>query len=190
MTYRCGQCGKAFASKADAELCHPVGGSTPSAESPRAAFERVHAGAAKTRDSTLGDYVYPSVRDAWAGWEACWNYLRGSTPSPDALREAARAAYAAWFKAGNDWSSLNEAMERLDAALTRTGGEPVAREHRLAAAIVWALGYTDFRSRREGEGAYWWRTELADRSGLTNEECNAIAAIQGEAADPTLGERG
>jgi hypothetical protein len=66
----------------------------------------------------------------------------------------------------------------------------VAREHRLAAAIVWALGYTDFRSRREGEGAYWWRTELADRSGLTNEECNAIAAIQGEAADPTLGERG
>jgi len=41
----------------------------------------------------------------------------------DALREAARAAYAAWFKAGNDWSSLNEAMERLDAALTSRAGD-------------------------------------------------------------------
>lgn len=37
---------------------------------------------------------------------------------------------------------------------------------RLRSSIRWALGYTNFRPRNEGEGAYWWRSELRKRSGI------------------------
>ena len=37
----------------------------------------------------------------------------------------------------------------------------------LKEAVIWALGYHDFRERQEGEGPYWWRRELMHRSGLT-----------------------
>lgn len=37
----------------------------------------------------------------------------------------------------------------------------------LREAVIWALGYHDFRERQEGEGPYWWRRELMHRSGLT-----------------------
>lgn len=47
---------------------------------------------------------------------------------------------------------------------------------RLARAIVWALGYTDFRAREHGEGPYWWRTELRLRAKLTGEQIDAILA--------------
>lgn len=53
------------------------------------------------------------------------------------------------------------------------------RERELAAvreAVVWALGYTDFRAREAGEGAYWWRTELRKRSGLTEEQIQQALA--------------
>lgn len=33
-------------------------------------------------------------------------------------------------------------------------------------AIHWALGETDFRPREDGEGAYWWRKELRERSRI------------------------
>lgn len=42
--------------------------------------------------------------------------------------------------------------------------ETIARMH---GAIEWALGYTDFAPRAEGQGAYWWRKELRARSGFT-----------------------
>lgn len=32
----------------------------------------------------------------------------------------------------------------------------------------WLLGYTDFRQREEGEGAYWWRKELRERLKAIN----------------------
>jgi len=35
-------------------------------------------------------------------------------------------------------------------------------------AIRWALGYTNFRARQEGEGQYWWRKELGERAGMQN----------------------
>jgi hypothetical protein len=41
-----------------------------------------------------------------------------------------------------------------------------AQVSRLSDAIYWALGYSDFRPREEGEGAFWWRKELRERSGL------------------------
>ena len=45
--------------------------------------------------------------------------------------------------------------------------DPRDREiERLRAGITWALGYTDFRPRKPGEGAYWWRKELRERAGL------------------------
>ena len=41
----------------------------------------------------------------------------------------------------------------------------LARIRQLERAIRWALGYTNFRSRQEGEGQYWWRKELRKRAG-------------------------
>lgn len=38
-------------------------------------------------------------------------------------------------------------------------------------AIAWALGEADdFPHRREGEGAYWWRTELRKRANTARSE--------------------
>lgn len=52
-----------------------------------------------------------------------------------------------------------------------------AREEieRLRSAIEWALGMgkDGFRPRMEGEGAYWWRTELRRRALPNAEICNA-----------------
>ena len=55
---------------------------------------------------------------------------------------------------------------------------PTLRDERdrLARAIVWALGYTDFRAREPGEGPYWWRIELRLRAKLTGEQIDAILA--------------
>lgn len=45
----------------------------------------------------------------------------------------------------------------------------------LVASIAWACGYTDFAPRPDGAGAYWWRSELATRAGLTHEELQRTA---------------
>jgi len=37
---------------------------------------------------------------------------------------------------------------------------------RMKNAIRWALGYTDFRARQEGDGPYYWRKELGKRARL------------------------
>jgi hypothetical protein len=36
---------------------------------------------------------------------------------------------------------------------------------RLLDAVDWALGKTDFRERKIGEGSFWWRKELKERAG-------------------------
>lgn len=42
---------------------------------------------------------------------------------------------------------------------------------RLQMAVRWALGEVgDFPMRQEGQGAYWWRTELRKRAGLSPNE--------------------
>jgi len=44
-----------------------------------------------------------------------------------------------------------------------------AQLKRLGDIIVWALGYTDFAERKDGQGAYWWRTEMRaklDKAGF------------------------
>jgi hypothetical protein len=46
----------------------------------------------------------------------------------------------------------------------------------LEAAIVWALGYTDFRPREEGEGTYYWRAELRKRANMTQEQIDKALA--------------
>lgn len=52
-----------------------------------------------------------------------------------------------------------------------------AREEieRLRSAIEWALGMgrDGFRPRMDGEGAYWWRTELRRRALPNNELSNS-----------------
>ena len=53
----------------------------------------------------------------------------------------------------------NEIPDDLQRALARIAV--------LEAAIEWALGAAeDFRARRDGEGAYWWRAELRQRAAL------------------------
>jgi hypothetical protein len=58
------------------------------------------------------------------------------------------------------------------------------REERLLSAINWAQGCGDgeFRERKQGEGAYWWRKELADRAGIIydGEKFVIKAAVTGE----------
>jgi hypothetical protein len=42
---------------------------------------------------------------------------------------------------------------------------------RLRRAVKWALGENgDFEQRPEGAGAYWWRTELRRRAGMSPNE--------------------
>jgi hypothetical protein len=65
-----------------------------------------------------------------------------------------------------------------------------ARECRMQTAIRWALGELGgFHGREEGQGAYWWRTELRERSALAAsgpcehaEEVERLKALCGEAA--------
>jgi hypothetical protein len=46
----------------------------------------------------------------------------------------------------------------------KTYADGIAQGRREAADIFeWLLGYTDFRQREQGEGAYWWRKELRNR---------------------------
>lgn len=73
---------------------------------------------------------------------------------------------------------LIQAMNRPEAqaAAAQQPEPPAAGEPsevaRLRAAIEWAMGGpgSDFRERREGEGAYYWRKELAERAGCRWED--------------------
>ena len=77
-------------------------------------------------------------------------------------------------------------QERLKASQIQYAQEDAldalrAENARLREAVVWALGYTDFRAREHGEGPYWWRVELRLRSKLTGEQIDAtLAALQPE----------
>ena len=56
---------------------------------------------------------------------------------------------------------------KADAELIASAPQLREQNRVLAEAVIWALGYHDFRERQEGEGPYWWRRELMHRSGLT-----------------------
>ena len=81
-------------------------------------------------------------------------------------------------------------QERLKASQIQYAQEDAldalrAENARLREAVVWALGYTDFRAREHGEGPYWWRVELRLRSKLTGEQIDAtLAALQPERGKP------
>lgn len=47
---------------------------------------------------------------------------------------------------------------------------------RLRRAVKWALGENgDFPIRQDGQGAYWWRTELRRRAGMSpNDQAQAL----------------
>jgi len=60
-----------------------------------------------------------------------------------------------------------------------------AERDRLREAVLWALGYTDFRARKDGDGPYWWRTELRSRAlpdGISEADIQAYQAkaLRGE----------
>jgi hypothetical protein len=51
-----------------------------------------------------------------------------------------------------------------------------AEIERLREAIFWACGVGgEFRLREDNEGAFWWRKELMERSGISAEELNRLA---------------
>ena len=54
-----------------------------------------------------------------------------------------------------------------------------ARECRMQTAIRWALGELGgFPGRSEGQGAYWWRTELRERAALADSQpCKHAAEL-------------
>lgn len=60
-----------------------------------------------------------------------------------------------------------EAMQRLREDAEADALRLHADKMRLHTAILWALGeWGDFPTREEGQGAYWWRKELRERSGI------------------------
>lgn len=70
----------------------------------------------------------------------------------------------------------NQLIRDLLAALQASNDPRDEQIKVLRDAIVWALGYTNFKHREDGEGAYWWRKELQQRSGLTQADCEAHLA--------------
>lgn len=87
-----------------------------------------------------------------------------------------------------DFNSEQTAKAHLIVALHNAAPALIAEVERLRAALVWVMGGpgSDFRTRRDGEGAYYWRKELAERAGMKwNQEkldydFNAIAAKERE----------
>ena len=60
-----------------------------------------------------------------------------------------------------------EAAERDRESAAYRENELQLRVFELGRAINWALGCEgDFAARKDGQGAYYWRKELADRAGL------------------------
>jgi hypothetical protein len=58
--------------------------------------------------------------------------------------------------------SLEEQIATLQSELAAARAELA----RMESSIRWALGETKFRQRCSGEGQFWWRTELRERSGI------------------------
>ena len=70
----------------------------------------------------------------------------------DFIKELERkSAFGMW----QDYCDMKEQLTETEQALS----DSKARNGRLREAIAWALGYTKFRQRGDGEGADWWRTE-------------------------------
>ena len=76
-----------------------------------------------------------------------------------------------------------QAMQ-IDALCTHLSATITERD-RLKEAVLWALGYTDFRGRRADEGHFWWRKELRARAlpdGISEVDIQAYQAkaLRGE----------
>jgi hypothetical protein len=55
-------------------------------------------------------------------------------------------------------------LGKAERMIKERDADGIAQGRREAADIfAWLLGYTDFRQREPGEGAYWWRKELRQR---------------------------
>jgi hypothetical protein len=81
------------------------------------------------------------------------------------------------------WGKSIKRIQRLEATLRteHNAREKAEREvERLREAIFWALGCGDWPERREGQGAFYWRSELIERAGITAEEI--AAQVKGEGA--------
>lgn len=87
----------------------------------------------------------------------------------------------------DDEYEMLEALGRSEAEHAEERAELLAENERLKDAIRWALGETDFRGRMEGEkGAFYWRKELRERSGLDWESSPNHPANQ-PAVQPSAG---
>lgn len=92
---------------------------------------------------------------------------RLTTDLADTRREIARAVDAMERANGLRDRALIESAEEKN--IIELQGEDLVQlqdqNDRLRAAVDWALGCNgDFRPREPGEGAYWWRKELKERT--------------------------
>jgi len=67
------------------------------------------------------------------------------------------------------WKDKYEKVDKYNRVMLGQLDTAQAQLKRLGDIIVWALGYTDFAERKDGQGAYWWRTEMRaklDKAGF------------------------
>lgn len=78
---------------------------------------------------------------------------------------------------GMSEAAAQEVADKINAGLLTQSAEQARDAQRYLSAINWALGADEFPERQKGQGAYWWRTELAKRAGLqwNGTEFTAIA---------------
>jgi hypothetical protein len=153
---------------------------------------RLHTGADRNEDLRICEISTNTYRDqgrhnaaliAWIVTNA--RSLLERAKECEAAEETIRLLRRDWESAEQDAAQAKakcEALERerdywleesrlrlLQAAKFEAERDRLRAEvERRNAAIAWALGYTTFPERQPGQGAYWWRTELRQRSGITD----------------------
>lgn len=99
--------------------------------------------------------IIQEVEDAktWA-WEACARVDK-------ALNEFRTSMNPGWER-----KAIWRGYRCVEVEVVEAGA--FARAAAYKDAVLWALGSpgSDFRARMEGEGPYYWRSELAERAGL------------------------
>jgi len=110
---------------------------------------------------TLAGHVFTVLKDLLAERDALKTQLaqveQQLTTRQAWIDEFDRQTETALQQRDEAWAEFDGLQEQVTQAEQRVRA--------LNDAIVWALGYTDFRLREPGEGAYWWRTELRQRCG-------------------------
>ena len=92
------------------------------------------------------------------------------TPHTERAAAAANSILALLEPSFGAWTGKDEQVAAIIAKHFNDDALRLAAE-RYEAAIRWALGeIDDFPPREEGQGKYWWRTELRRRAALAGDK--------------------